>query len=123
MARRPRKTPCIDLVALRLERLRKAYVWGPRVKVDVRPGVIAFLQPLSASPIPGSFFPKWRSERIKQAKVSVFGRSYKLVQFDGGRWEIYRIEDDNFTESFLGYDSDVLPQLLRGAYCKLEASS
>lgn len=122
MARRPRKTQ-LDLVALRLERLHRSYVWGPQVQVDVRPGVISFLQHPDASGYPGSLYPAWKSNHLRQAKVSVFGRDFKLVQFRGGSWEIYRIEPDGFTESFLGYDSDVLPSLLRGAYCKLEVPS
>ncbi len=120
MARLPRRRPPIDLVAIRLERIRRTYYWGPQVHVDVRPGVIAFIQPLKASGYPGALYPAWKSERIKQATVTAFGRNFKLVQFCGGKWEIYRIEDDGFAESFLGYDTDVLPSLLRGAYCRTE---
>lgn len=122
MSRRPRKTN-LDLVALRLERLRRTYVWGQRVSIDVRPGVVAFLQPLKASAIPGVLYPKWRSDRLKFARLSFGGRDYKIVQYCGGKWEIYRIEDDHFTETFLGYDTDILPSLLRGAHCLLEGPS
>lgn len=118
MARRPRKTS-VDLIALRLERLRRDYGWkSPRV--ELRPGVISFLQHPDASGYPGALYPAWRSKYLRQAKVSVFGRAFKLVSFRGGKWEIYRVEDDGFTETFLGYEQDVLPGLLRGAYCPTE---
>lgn len=121
MARRPRKTQ-VDLVALRLERLRRVYAWN-QPRVEVRPGVISFLQHPDASGYPGSLYPTWRSANLRWARVSVFGCDFKLVSFRGGSWEIYRVEDDGFTETFLGYEQDVLPSLLRGAVCPTEVQS
>lgn len=127
MARRPRAYPPRDLVAERLTALTRSYVWGRRITVDVRPGVIAFLQPMRASGYPGALFPAWTTQwqsgqRLRFATASFGGRIYKLVQFNAGRWEIYRVDPDG-AEIFLGYDSDVLPFLLRGAVCPVELRS
>jgi hypothetical protein len=127
MVRRPRSIPQRDLVAERLSGLHRSYVWGPRIFIDVRPGVIAFVQPMQASGYPGALFPAWTvthqsGQRLRFAKASFGGRDYKLIQFNGGRWEFYRIDPDGM-EMFLGYDVDVLPYLLRGASCPLKLRS
>ncbi len=123
MARSPSRRPRIDLVALRLERLQRAYDWRtPRIRVDVQPGVISFLQHPDASGYPGSLYPAWKSTHLRWARIHVFGLDFKLVSFRGGSWEIYRVEADGWTETFLGYEQDVLPSLLRGAYCPTEVS-
>lgn len=120
MARRPRPSTRIDLVAFRLERLANAYRYRT-IPIENKPGVVAFLQPMEGSRPYGR--PRWSSLRhdgstLRSATVRQGDREYKLVQYCGGRWEIYRVTDG--LETFLGYDSDVLPQLLSGAYSRLE---
>lgn len=68
-----------------------------------KPGVLAFRN------APRDWMPKLRSE-----KLTVCGRAYKLVSFQGGEWEVYRIEADDFTETFLGYARDMLARLAKG---------
>lgn len=68
-----------------------------------KPGVLAFRNERAG------WMPKLRTE-----KMTVGGKAFKLISYCGGEWEVYRIEADDYTETFLGYARDIIARLAKG---------
>lgn len=120
MTRRPRaqRNPVGELLAS----VRSGYTRPP--SLAYKPGVVAFTQPLES--VRRWCGPRWSSRDVlsgaslRSAWVEVGGRRFRLVQFNGGKWEVYRLDPDGI-EMFMGYADDVLRWVLSGAYCLLDA--
>lgn len=54
-----------------------------------------------------------RRERIRREVFAVGGLRYALVSWQGGPWEIHRLEPDGL-ETFIGYARNCLENILKG---------
>jgi hypothetical protein len=121
MARSPRRAtkPPVDRL---LERVAAGYTRP--IHLDRKPGVYAFAQPMESERRWHPKIPRWSSTdrltgaSLRTCKVTVGGKPYKLIQYCGGRTEVYRVEPSSL-ETFLGYADDVLAMVLTGAYSTL----
>ncbi len=119
MARRPRTI--LSPVAAFLQATDRAYRWK-QIPIGNTGGVLAFEMPLRANRPVWDNAPSWSaapSSRLRSNTMTFGGKTYRFIQFNGGRWEVYRCDPDGH-EMFLGYSEDVLRYVLTGAYCKLE---
>lgn len=51
--------------------------------------------------------------KVRRETMTVGARTFALISWCGGEWEVYRIEADRFTETFLGYARDVIGRIAR----------
>lgn len=73
------------------------------IKTAAKPGVLAFRNDKAG------WMPKVRRETMR-----VGAKTFALVSWCGGEWEVYRIESDGYTETFLGYMRDIVVKLAKG---------
>lgn len=113
MSRRHRNR---DRVALVLEAAAEAYRRFDSVQFLHKPGVWSMLQPAESTRRHWNL-PRWSSADVlsgaslRTMNVTAGGKPYKLVQFRGGRTEVYRVDPDGL-EMFVGYADDVLRNVL-----------
>lgn len=113
MTRRPRQR---DRVAPVLEAASRAYRRFDSVRILRKPGVWSMLQPAESETRHWNL-PRWSSvdvlsgASLRTMSVIAGGKPYKLVQFRGGRTEVYRVDPDGL-EMFVGYADEVLRSVL-----------
>lgn len=49
---------------------------------------------------------------VKRSEVTVGERHFVLVSWHGGDVEVYRVESDNYTETFVGYARDAIKHIV-----------